>query len=254
MGTADMSANAKESGLTTLSIDALSEDLFGLSFRALRSVKTLWVAPRRYFEAARTLDWAGAYTPSIRLWLSFFALFSALKFWWLGGNDGMIAAYSAGFEQAAVLLPEGMSYRDIGKEAVLWVFGLIPILQIVCMVVLSLLYPFWGERTTIALRQRYFFSVIVPSASLTPVFMTLMMVVPSQGLSVYGIAIAVLSLLVDFQTGLRGGFANVSGFQRVWRAGLLALIVVILNVTMSLIAQIAGIIVIGQRYGVSFPG
>ncbi len=249
-----MSANAKESSLAPLSLDALSEDLFGLSFRALRSVKTLWVSPRRYFEAAKTLDWAGVYTPSIRLWLSFFALFSALKFWWLGGNDGMITAYSDGFAQAAVALPEGMTYRDIGKEAVLWVFGLIPILQIFCMVALSLAFPFWGERTTIALRQRYFFSVIVPSASLMPVFMTLMMIVPSQGLSFYGIVLAVLTLLVDFQTGLRGGFATVSGFQRVWRAGLLALIVVILNVTTSIIAQIAGIIVIGQRYGVSLPG
>ena len=249
-----MNSNAKNAGLSPLSVDALSEDLFGLSFRALRSVKTLWITPRRYFDAAKTFNWLDSFTPSIRLWLSFFALFSALKVWWLGSNEGMITAYAEGFAQAGLLLPEGVTYRDIGKEAVLWIFGLIPVLQILCMVLLSLIFPFWGERTTIALRQRYFFSVIIPSASLMPLLMTIMMFVPSQALTFYGIALAVITLLIDFQTGLRGGFAKVSGFQRVWRAGLLALIVVATNVGTSVIAQIYGIIVTGQRYGVSLPG
>ncbi|MEL6360814.1 MAG: hypothetical protein AAFR21_06980 [Pseudomonadota bacterium] len=245
-----MGKNANDGRPSTLPLDALAEDLFGLNFRALRTVKVLWFSPKTYFDSAKTIDWADNFTPSIRLWLSFFALFSALKFWWLGGNDGMITAFADGFENAGLILPEGTSYRDIGRDTVLWVFGLIPILQIVIMVVLSLIWPFWGEHTTAALRQRYFFSIIVPSASLMPVFMTLMMLVPSNHLTGYGIAIAIVAFSVDFQTGLRGGFSTVSGFSKVWRAGLLAFVVVVLNVSTSIAAQIAGIIVTSQTYGV----
>ncbi|NHK29243.1 hypothetical protein FF098_015095 [Parvularcula flava] len=244
-----MADKIKEDGRNALSMDAIAEDLFGLNIRGLRSIFVLWVHPKRYFAAARTPDWGNRYTPSIRLWLTFFALFSALKIWWIGGNEGMIGAYANGFAQSGMPLPEGMTYEDIGKETVLWVFGLWPILQIISMVLLSLVYPFWGERTTMALRQRYFFAVIVPSASLMPVVLTIMLFVPGNMLNLYGMALAVVSLFVAFQTGYRGGFEKVSGFQKAWRVGLLAVIVVVLNILTNIIIQIVGILVISQKYG-----
>ena len=231
-----------------LSLDALAEDLFGLNIRGLRTLYVLWVHPRRYFDAARNPDWQNAYTPSIRLWLSFFALFSALKLWWIGGNDGMIDAYAAGFAEGRVPLPDGMTYKDVGTEAMLWVFGLWPVLQIISTVLLSLVYPFWGERTSIALRQRYFFAVLVPSASLMPIFLTIMLFVPGNMLDEYGLVLAVLAILIAFQTGYRGGFANVTGMQKAWRVGLLATIVVLLNIATNIISQIVGIVVISQKY------
>lgn len=249
-----MSNNISKNEDGPLSLDAVAEDLFGLNIRGLRSVTALWLHPAQYFSAARTPDWGSIYTPSIRLWLSFFALFSALKFWWLGSNEGMISAFADGFEQAGLMLPDDVTYRDIGKEAVLWIFGLIPILQIGTMVILSVIFPFWGERTTLALRQRYFFSAIVPSTSLMPIFMTLMMLVPSGSLSVYGVGLAVVSFAIDFQTCLRGAYPGLSTGGRIWRAGLLSLIVVVLNVILSVGAQIAGIILTSQRYGVAPVG
>lgn len=246
--------STQASGLATLPMDALAEDLFGLNVRGLRSVRTLWARPKRYFAAARSLDWNGTYTPSIRLYLSFFALYSLLKVWWIGGNAGMVGAYAAGFAEAGVVVPPGKTMDDIGKEAVLWIFGLVPILQIVTMVALSLIYPFWGERTSAALRQRYFFAVIVPSASLMPIFMTMMLFVPGDGLTAYALGLAAVTFAIDTQTGYRGAFAARRPSGRAWRAALLAAIVVSLNIATSIGAQIAGIVVTSQKYGVAPPG
>jgi len=211
----------------------------------------LWRNPRDYFAAARTLDWNGKYTPSIRLWLSFFALFSALKFWWLGTNAGMVGAFATGFENAGLILPAGLSYQDVGAEAVLWAFGWVPVLQIVSMVLLALVYTAWGESTTLALRQRFLFAVMVPSASLMPVFLTLMLFVPTSMITAYGIFLAIAAFSIDFQAGYRGAFSNASNMGRAWRAGLLALTLVTINTFTAIAAQIVVIVVISQKYGIA---
>ncbi|MCA8899929.1 MAG: hypothetical protein KDA53_01625 [Hyphomonas sp.] len=232
----------------------LAEDLFGLNIRGVKSVYTLWVRPRRYFEAAQTPDWGGKFTPSIRLWLSFFAIFAALKFWWLGSSDGMTGAYAAGFAQAGLQLPAGMTYEEVGAEAVLLVFGMVPFLQMFAMLLLALFYPFWGRPMTLTLRQRYLFGVILPSTSLMPILMTIMIFVPQNMMTLYGVGLALVTFLIDLQAGYRGGFAHRNGAQRFWRAGLLAFVVVVLNTLTSVGAQIAGIIYINQKYAFVPPG
>lgn len=232
-----------------LSLDSIAEDLFGLNIRGIQSILAIWWRPREYFAAARDSDWQEKYTPSIRLWLSFFALLSVLKFWWFGTNAGMVGAFAAGFENAGLILPDGISYQDIGAEAVLWVFGWVPIVQIISMFMLALIYNAWGERTTLALRQRYLFAVIIPSTSVMPILMTMMLAVPAHMMTAYGILLAAIAFLIDFQTGYRGGFTNVSRTGRAWRAGLLALIVVSINTLTAIVIQITGILLIGQKYG-----
>ena len=161
----------------------------------------------------------------------------------------MVGAFANGFESAGIKLPDGMTYRDIGAEAALWVFGWVPIIQIISMFLLALIYNTWGERTTLALRQRYLFAIMIPSASLMPVFLTVMLLVPPNMMTAYGILLAVAAFVIDFQTGYRGGFTKVSRTGRAWRAGLLALILVTINTVTTIAVQIAGIIFIGQKYG-----
>lgn len=239
-----------ESTSRDLSLDSVAEDLFGLNIRGVQSILAVWWRPRDYFAAARTPDWSDKYTPSIRLWLSFFALFSALKYWWFATSAGMVGAFASGFENAGLNLPDGVTYRDIGSEAALWVFGWVPIVQIISMLVMALIYNTWGERTTLALRQRYLFAVMIPSASLMPVFLTIMLLVPPHMMTAYGILLAIAAFSIDFQTGYRGGFTKVSRTGRAWRAGLLALILVTINTLTTIAVQIAGILFIGQKYGV----
>ena len=233
-----------------LSIDSITEDIFGLNIRGIKSILTLWHRPKAYFTAARTPDWNDKYTPSIRLWLSFFALFSALKFWWLGSNEGMIGAFETGFAESGMQLAPDVTYRDVASETVLLVFSWVPILQIVFMIFLSLIYTAWGERTTLALRQRYLFAVMIPSASIMPIFLTIMLLVPQSMISAYGVLLAIVSFGIDFQAGYRGGFSNVSKSGRAWRAGILAFILVMINTLTAIAVQIAGIIIISQKYGV----
>ncbi|MEO0467206.1 MAG: hypothetical protein AAF216_11750 [Pseudomonadota bacterium] len=240
--------------VASISLDSMAEDLLGLNIRGLRSVAALWTRPRDYFAAARTPDWNDRFTPSIRLWLSFFALFSALRFWWLGGSQGMIGAYADGFTQAGLMVPEGMTIEEIGIEAVFLVFGVVPILQVITMVLLALAWGVWGEKTSITQRQRYLFGVIVPSASLMPIFLTVMMFMPQSLVTAFGIGLAVVSFFTDFQTGYRGLFTEVSRFGRIWRATLLSAVIVTLNVLTSLAAQIGGIIYIASKYGVAPAG
>lgn len=237
-----------------LRIDTVAEDIFGLNLRGLRSIGVLWRSPKLYFDAARHVDWRESFTPSIRLWLFFFALLSFFKFWWVGSSDGMIEAYASGFARAELPLPVGMTYSEVGREAVLLVFGLLPLFQITATILLALTFPFWGEPTTAALRQRYLFAVIVPSSSLMPVFMTVMMFVPPQFLTLYGLGLAALTWIIDFQTGYRGAFQTAGRGGRIWRASLLSLCAVALNIATTLTAQLVGIILTTQKYGGSFLG
>lgn len=237
-----------------LSLDSIAEDLFGLNIRGLQTIQTIWRRPKTYFAAARTPDWNNQFTPAIRLWLSFFALFSALKFWWFGRNESMVGAFAEGFADAGLVLPEGVTYQDIGGETVMWVFGWVPIIQIVSMVILSFIYSAWGERTTLALRQRYLFAVLIPGASVMPIFLTGMLFVPQHLLTTYGIFLACAAFLIDFQAGYRGAFKSVSLRGRIWRAGFLAFIVVSINTITTIVAQIVGIIVTSQKYGVGLTG
>ena len=163
----------------------------------------------------------------------------------------MVGAFASGFENAGLNLPADMSYRDVGAEAALWVFGWVPIVQFISMLLLTLIYNFWGERTTLALRQRYLFAVMIPSASLMPIFLTLMLLVPPHLMTAYGILLAAAAFFVDFQTGFRGGFKEVSRTGRAWRAGLLAFVLVAINTLTTIAVQIAGIILIGQKYGLA---
>lgn len=249
-----MSIEDKHIDATLLPIDTVAEDIFGLNLRGLRSIGVLWRRPKLYFDAARHMDWCDRFTPSIRLWLFFFALLSFFKVWWVGSSDGMIEAYANGFAKAELSLPAGMTYRDVGREAVLLVFGLLPLFQIITTILLALSFPFWGEPTTAALRQRYLFAVIVPSSSLMPVFMTIMMFVPHQFLTIYGLGLAALTWIIDFQTGYRGAFQMSGRGGRIWRASLLSLCVVALNIATTLTAQLIGILLTTQKYGGSFLG
>ena len=232
-----------------LRLDAITEDIFGINLRGARSILALWASPRRYVEAATHADWQGRYTPAIRLWLFFFALFSAFKVWWLGQSAGLVEAWATGFSDAGVPLPPGTMYEDLAREAIVLVFTLLPVLQIVATFAVALVYPYWGRPATAALRQRLFFATIVPSASLMPVVMTVMIFVPSQALMAYGVGLAALTFAVDFVTGYRGAFSPLSPWGRVWRSSLLALVIVGTNVVLSVLTQIAVILWINAKYG-----
>jgi hypothetical protein len=246
--------NIRDEHAAKLSTESLLEDVLNFNTRGLKSILVLWLRPRDYFIAARLRDWGGQYTPSIRIWLAFFALFSAFKFWWIEGNPGLVGAYATGFSDADVPLPAGVTYDDIAQEAIQWIFGLVPFLQIVCLILLSMVFRAWGEASTFALRQRYFFAVMIPSSSLMPLFMTIMVFVPSDMIEAYAFSLAAVTFIIDFLVGYRGAFQSLGRLQRFWRAALLSGLIVVTNVGTSVATQIAGIVVVATKYENSIAG
>jgi hypothetical protein len=240
-------ANPNDTGAHRVSADDIVQDLFGLNLRGLRSIWTLVVRPRHYFEAATYADWQGRFTPSVRLWLSLLAIFSLLKVWFISADSPLVAAYADGFRAARVMPVEGETFESLGQAAALWTFGLVPFLQFAAMFLIATIYPIWGEKTNFALRQRYLFGIVTPSATLGLFLVIAMVLVPPSLITAYAFAMAAVSFIVDTVTGARGVFGSRGAAGRLWRAALLALAVATLNIAVNVLAQIAGILVVGGR-------
>jgi hypothetical protein len=74
-----------------------------------------------------------------------------------------------------------------------------------------------------------------------------MVLVPPSLITAYAFAMAAVSFTVDTVTGARGVFGSRGAAGRLWRAALLALAVATLNIAVNVLAQIAGILVVGGR-------
>lgn len=64
----DNNSNSKQKqSADGLGVDDLVEDIFGLNWRGLKTIWTLFTRPALYFEAAKTPKWQDRYTPSFRV-------------------------------------------------------------------------------------------------------------------------------------------------------------------------------------------
>ena len=140
-----------------LTLDDFFMDVFGLNVQALRTVRITFADPKVYFDAADDPDWFENYTPSIRLWLSLMAIVFFLQFFWAGENSPLVSIFAQQLENAEATLPPGASYRDLAVEFTLWSYGILPIALLAGMILLEWIYPFWGQKTTIAMRESYLF-------------------------------------------------------------------------------------------------
>ncbi len=233
-----------------IGMDDLAGDVFSLNIRGLKSISTLWSSPKTYFEAARDHDWQGHFTPSVRLWLSIVALASLLQFIWVGSGSPLVEAYIQGFRDAGAVSAGGTSVEELGEIAAVWIFGIFPIVQLLIFLFLLPLIPLWGKGTTFSLRVRYGFAMMVPSASVMILIMPATALLPSSVMTSFGFAIGILAFLIDAQTSFRAGLHG-SALRRVLRAIGLAGLVLFLNIVAHISTQIAGIVFVSIRYGVT---
>ncbi|MEL6258307.1 MAG: hypothetical protein AAFQ67_04530, partial [Pseudomonadota bacterium] len=66
--------SASRQGVAEPDLDELIQDAFGLNIRGVQTLWALLAHPSRVFTAAQSIDWAGRFTPSIRLAFSIVAL------------------------------------------------------------------------------------------------------------------------------------------------------------------------------------
>jgi hypothetical protein len=228
--------------LKPLKADELIDDVFGLNIRGLRTVVTAIIHPRAYADAAFQHHWGDRYTPSIRLWFSLMAVWAVLQVFWLGNDSPFVGVYADGLQEAGVIPVEGQTYLDMGRGVANWFFGLLPVAQVFAVIAFASLFGFWGRKTNLALRQRLVFAVTIPGVTVTVFSMLPMSRLAPEQMSVAGIVLAGILAVVDFTTGYRGAFAHLAGFGRIWRAGLLALCLMGVNLGVNIAITFAAFI------------
>ncbi len=233
---------------SAVGFDDFLEDVFGLNIKGL---KTIWVSfynPKKYYAAAHTSDWQGKYTPSFRLLFTLLALVFLMQFFWGGANSPLIASYAQQMEARSIILPDGLSYEQASLTLAKWYNGFIPPFTIVFYLILGSVYPVWGRRLNFVERQRYLFITMIPNMFITFFLFIMLAFVPSEkvlwGLWVFPSILFLVSALTAF----RGAFISVTLMPRLWRALVLALVIVGVGQLASLAAQISATEVIRMKY------
>ncbi|NNU15825.1 hypothetical protein HK107_05760 [Parvularcula sp. ZS-1/3] len=234
-----------------IGLDDIFGDLFGLNIKGMRSIVDVWIKPATYAKAARDEGWEGRYTPSIRLWLSMMAVGSFLQFLWISDDAPITKVFAEGFRDAGLSAPEGITLTELGQEAAVWTYGLMPVVQLVFLMFLAVFWRLWGAPTTVGLRVRYLLGVMIPSGSLMLAILPVLAVMPEAYMTAYGLLLAVLAALVDWQTSARGFITAKARGGKLLRALALAVMIFVVNVGVSIIVQVAGVIIVANKYGLS---
>ncbi len=229
-----------------LGLNDLMEDFFGLNIRGLKSIFFLFVRPRVYMRAAVRADWAGRYTPSLRLWVSLMAVLYFFQFFWAGETSGTVLLLEQQFADRGDVLPAGTSAADLAKAAANWQFTLQPFFAFGFMFIAATLWRGWGQATGFTLRERLLFAVAVPSLVVSLPTVLLFGLVSAANYVTYGIYFILSVFAMNWLTAYRSLPRAMPMRGRAWRSGATALVIGIAMSFANILAQsIATLIVLG---------
>lgn len=236
--------------------DAIVEDLFGLSWRALETIWHVFVRPAEVFEAARTQRWLDRYTPSIRLVLSLIAVMLVLRIIWGGSGSPM---YEQIYPTMEVIAAENPSLGTATELADQYWTGwalVTPFAYLLAHFIGALSLRIWGEGTPFAVRLRLYFTALIPGLFLALVTLILTRWVADSQMLVYLLSTTLFLVVVYFVTALRGLRRTYeAAARRVWRAGLFAFVALMFDLVGSTLASLlAGVIIALSGRGVPVPG
>jgi hypothetical protein len=163
-----------QSDFETVGYDDFFEDIFGLSLRGLKSIKTLFTDPADYFTAARHADWQDRFTPSMRLWLGLMTILIGLQFIWAGDTSNYMDTVTQ-MPRAFVtteLAKEGANIQALQDYDMLAAAKRInarnlliyPFIFVAFFLLLSAIFRPWRNGENFIVSQRYMFGVIVPAS------------------------------------------------------------------------------------------
>ncbi len=202
--------------------DALLDDLLGLNFRAINTIRTMFVAPARVLAAARTPDWTDRYTPSVRLVFSLLAVTSLLRFFWVNEDSVFFGAFKAEIARSNAIPPAALP-TEVVEEAVNVYLVSFPVFFALTIALLAALLRIWGPQSTLVLRVRLMFAALVPNITLT-VFVLMTVGLVGRDLEAQSLlALMVLTSTADAITSWRAGFPHAGPVGRVLRAAAFAL-------------------------------
>lgn len=225
--------------------DVLIEDMFGLSLRGFRTIALMFLRPREVYEAARTPDWGGSFTPSIRLVFSLLALMAFMQFIWFGDNSAPVLTIEA-------QLSETGRYTTAQQEDFIERFsdlyaGVFPLAFLIAHLLGALVMRVWGEGASLALRIRSYFLTITPSMVATVFFLLLYPLATGSAYIVIALLSVAFTMLLDFVTAMRGGVVAGGPVRRVAKAALFALVSVSISAIASTVSSIGASFFVSQQ-------
>ncbi|MEM6413038.1 MAG: hypothetical protein AAF720_00070 [Pseudomonadota bacterium] len=237
-------------GTDHVTLNDTLEDLFGLSFRALTTVKTLFVRPSDYYAAAMVKDWGGRFTPSMRMWLSLFALLSLLQFIWLRTDGPLVTATAASISEAGIVLPIGMTVDQLSQRIYVAGYSAYPVLALIALTLGGMLFPFWGENHTKGTKIRSTFATLIPSTIVSVSILVLTVTLSTSQIIMFVWIPWLIDGLFDFTTAARGAFPESKTITRLLRALALAIWLGVINFGASIAAQVFGLAFLQIQTGV----
>lgn len=185
-------------------LDDVTEDIFGLNIKGLRTIWTLFWKPPRVFDAAASPDWAGRYTPSIRIVFSLLAAMALLRFLWVGARSPFTVRATAEFGTAFPNLPPEV-IADVTKTFTDVYVSTLPFVAMIAYTIAAASVRVWGGAG-LALRIRLFFAALIPNLTQTLAFLPMVALANTNQrvFALAGVAIS-LAIALDFITSVRGG-------------------------------------------------
>ncbi|MCQ8186373.1 hypothetical protein [Parvularcula maris] len=223
-----------------IGLGALTEDLFGLNIRGVRTVAATFIQPREVFDAARHPTWLDRYTPTIRLAFFMLSLTAVFRFLWASEEGAFAAAITEQFVDLADDLgddfdPAAAMERYFGVYA-----AMIPFAWLATQSLLSLVLRVWGKGTGAVLRLRLHMTALIPSTLFGLLFLLTMPVLfkdVAALLSAWTFASSGLMVALDVTTSFRGGVGGETRTGRIVRASTFGLFVFLANVVVSVVAS-----------------
>lgn len=233
-------ADATANQTTQPGWDALLEDLFGLNIRSLQTIREMFVRPANVFAAARSDDWGGKFTPSIRLVFSLFTVMLLLSFFWAGENSLIFRAIEDALKETVRQKPD-IDLVSVTNKLLKNYFLFLPFTFALFHSLGAMLLFIWGKGTRIVQRLRFYYLAMIPSSAISILSATLLGVNAIAQTTWIQSFMLTIPFLLNWVTSWRCLETVQIGFGRLWRGLLFALV----SLTMTAVSSIASFMVAG---------
>lgn len=227
--------------------DDFFEDIFGLSLRSFKSIRTLIFNPADYFTAARHADWQDRFTPSLRIWLGLMTVLIGLQFIW--------AADASNYMETVTQLPRAFVETQLTKEGTniqaLQNYDMLaaakrinarnmliyPFIFIIVFLLLSAIFRPWRNGENFVVSQRYMFGVIVPGSVFGLTVTVLSYLIPASIYTLVSNAQLAIVFILYVLTAYRGPMQDF-GKDRLGMSVVMALVMFIALLTAQIISMV----------------
>jgi hypothetical protein len=188
-----------QEGKSNLELEKNLEDTIGVSFRAFRTIRDLFVQPNTVFRAYEEGDTA-KYTPTLKIWFMLTSVYFTCVYFLGGVNNVLISEAGQNVDSFAIQLglkPEDAdAFTMFYEEA--FVLMYMPVVMLLMLLIIPVLKRFNRELSTVA-RVNVGFALLIPNLAIGTLLLA-----PMHYLSIDVLWVGLVFYSVYFITFLRG--------------------------------------------------